>query len=265
MPSGAHAPNVIQTRNGLPQVDINKASNAGVSVNTYSQFDVQKNGAILNNSPVITNTQLAGQVSGNPNLSPGQSARIILNQVNSSSPSQLRGYLEVAGNRAEVVVANGSGIVVDGGGFINTTRGILTTGTPMLDAGGNLSGFKVTGGMITVQGAGLDATNIDQVDLISRAVQANAAIRANDLNVITGANQVNHDTLACQSSSSRSLTRAHNQERSHALRTACSVHAWHARWTILEATMHPVILRWAPIDLRFKKFIHSARVDRLTF
>ncbi|MBB5443892.1 filamentous hemagglutinin [Paraburkholderia sp. WSM4177] len=196
VPSGAHAPNVIQTRNGLPQVDINKASNAGVSVNTYSQFDVQKNGAILNNSPVITNTQLAGQVSGNPNLSPGQSARIILNQVNSNSPSQLRGYLEVAGNRAEVVVANGSGIVVDGGGFINTTRGILTTGTPMLDAGGNLSGFNVTGGMITVQGAGLDATNIDQVDLISRAVQANAAIRANDLNVITGANQVSHDTLA---------------------------------------------------------------------
>ncbi|MGF6810169.1 filamentous hemagglutinin [Paraburkholderia sp. Clong3] len=196
VPSGAHTPNVIQTRNGLPQVDINKASNAGVSINTYSQFDVQKNGAILNNSPVITNTQLAGQVSGNPNLSPGQSARIILNQVNSNSPSQLRGYLEVAGNRAEVVVANGSGIVVDGGGFINTTRGILTTGTPMLDAGGNLSGFNVTGGMITVQGAGLDATNIDQVDLISRAVEANAAIRANDLNVITGANQVNHDTLA---------------------------------------------------------------------
>ncbi|MGF6415365.1 filamentous hemagglutinin [Paraburkholderia sp. MM5482-R2] len=196
VPSGAHAPNVIQTRNGLPQVDINKASNAGVSVNTYSQFDVQKNGAILNNSPVITNTQLAGQVSGNPNLSPGQSARIILNQVNSNSPSQLRGYLEVAGNRAEVVVANGSGIVVDGGGFINTTRGILTTGTPMLDAGGNLSGFNVTGGMITVKGAGLDATNIDQVDLISRAVEANAAIRANGLNVIAGANRVNHDTLA---------------------------------------------------------------------
>ncbi|MBB5460523.1 hemagglutinin repeat-containing protein [Paraburkholderia sp. Cpub6] len=196
VPSGAHAPNVIQTRNGLPQVDINKASNAGVSVNTYSQFDVQKNGAILNNSPVITNTQLAGQVSGNPNLSPGQSARIILNQVNSNSPSQLRGYLEVAGNRAEVVVANGSGIVVDGGGFINTTRGILTTGTPLLDAGGNLSGFNVTGGMITVQGAGLDATNIDQVDLISRAVEANAAIRANGLSVITGANQVSHDTLA---------------------------------------------------------------------
>ncbi|MBN3805140.1 filamentous hemagglutinin N-terminal domain-containing protein [Paraburkholderia sp. Ac-20336] len=196
VPSGAHAPTVIQTQNGLPQVNINKPGGAGVSVNTYSQFDVQKPGVILNNSPTIVQTQQAGQINGNPDLSPGQSARIILNQVNSNSPSQLRGYLEVAGNKAEVVVANGSGIVVDGGGFINTTRGILTTGTPRLDASGNLTGFDVAGGNITVQGAGLNTRNIDQVDLIARAVQANAAIYANTLNVVTGANQVDHDTLA---------------------------------------------------------------------
>ncbi|WP_175153472.1 filamentous hemagglutinin N-terminal domain-containing protein, partial [Paraburkholderia ultramafica] len=194
--AGAHTPTVIQTANGLPQVNINRPSGAGVSVNTYSQFDVQKPGVILNNSPAIVQTQQAGMINGNANLLPGQSARIILNQVSSSSPSQMRGYLEVAGSKAEVVISNGSGIVVDGGGFINTTRGILTTGTPLLDASGNLTGFSVTGGNITVQGAGLNATNVDQVDLIARAVQANAAIYANSLNVVTGANQVDHDTLA---------------------------------------------------------------------
>ncbi|WP_134167283.1 hemagglutinin repeat-containing protein, partial [Paraburkholderia caballeronis] len=198
VPSGAHAPNVIGTANGLPQVNVQKPSGAGVSVNTYSQFDVQRQGAILNNSPVITNTQLAGQINGNPNFGANDAAKIIINQVNSSNPSQLRGYVEVAGKRAEVVVANGSGIVVDGGGFINTTRGILTTGNPVLDASGNLSGFNVNGGSIAVQGAGLNATNVDQVDLIARAVQANAAIYANTLNVVTGANAVNHDTLAAQ-------------------------------------------------------------------
>ncbi|WP_175197347.1 hemagglutinin repeat-containing protein, partial [Paraburkholderia caffeinitolerans] len=106
------------------------------------------------------------------------------------------GHLEVAGNRAEVVIANPSGIAVNGGGFINTSRAILTTGTPNYAGNGSLSGFNVTGGNITVSGAGLDASNVDQVDLLSRAVQANAAIYAKNLNVVTGANRVDHDTLA---------------------------------------------------------------------
>ncbi|MFL9966914.1 hypothetical protein PQR02_39470 [Paraburkholderia sediminicola] len=61
-------------------------------------------------------------------------------------------------------------------GFINTTRGVLTTGTPLLDAGGNLRGFDATGGNITVPVAGPKVTNVDQVDRLARAVQANAAI-----------------------------------------------------------------------------------------
>ena len=187
---------VIQTQNGLPQVNIARPSGAGVSVNTYSQFDVQKPGAILNNSPVIVNTQQAGQINGNPNFAAGQYAKIIVNQVNSSAASQINGTVEVAGNKAEVVIANGSGISINGGGFLNTSRAILTTGTPSYAADGSLTGFDVRGGQITVQGAGLNAANIDQVDLITRAVSANAAIYANTLNVITGANHVDHDTLA---------------------------------------------------------------------
>ncbi|WP_244321898.1 hemagglutinin repeat-containing protein [Burkholderia reimsis] len=193
--AGANAPSVIQTQNGLQQVNITKPSGAGVSLNTYSQFDVPKQGVIVNNSPTLTSTQQAGYVNGNPNLSPNGSARIIINQVNSSNPSQLKGFVEIAGQRAEMIISNPSGLVVDGGGFINTSRAILTTGTPNLNADGSLAGFSVTRGLIAVQGAGLNATNVDQVDLISRAVQANAAIYASNLNVIAGANQVNHDTL----------------------------------------------------------------------
>ncbi|WP_085561807.1 hemagglutinin repeat-containing protein [Burkholderia pseudomallei] len=193
--AGANAPSVIQTQNGLQQVNITKPSSAGVSLNTYSQFDVPKQGVIVNNSPTLTNTQQAGYVNGNPNLSPNGSAKIIINQVNSNNPSQLKGFVEIAGQRAEMIISNPSGLVVDGGGFINTSRAILTTGTPNLNADGSLAGFSVTRGLITVQGAGLNATNVDQVDLISRAVQANAAIYATNLNVIAGANQVNHDTL----------------------------------------------------------------------
>lgn len=164
--AGANAPSVIQTQNGLQQVNITKPSGAGVSLNTYSQFDVPKVGVIVNNSPTLTNTQQAGYINGNPNLSPNGVARIIINQVNSNNPSQLKGYVEIAGQRAEMIISNPSGLVVDGGGFINTSRAILTTGTPSLNADGSLAGFNVTRGLITVQGAGLTATNVDQVDLI---------------------------------------------------------------------------------------------------
>ncbi|MEZ0603740.1 hemagglutinin repeat-containing protein [Paraburkholderia sp. IW21] len=196
VPGGAHAPSVVQTQNGLDQVNINRPSGAGVSMNTYGRFDVPSKGAILNNSPTIVQTQQAGTINGNPNFAAGQSAKIIVNQVNSASASQLNGFLETAGNRAEVIIANPSGISVNGGGFINTSRAILTTGTPNYAADGSVSGFNITGGNITVSGAGLNASNVDQVDFLARAVQANAAIYAKNLNVVTGANSVDHDTLS---------------------------------------------------------------------
>ncbi|MGN4020697.1 ESPR-type extended signal peptide-containing protein, partial [Burkholderia gladioli] len=64
--AGPSAPAVIQTPNGLPQVNINKPGGSGVSVNTYNQFDVQKAGAILNNSATMVQTQLGGWINGNP-------------------------------------------------------------------------------------------------------------------------------------------------------------------------------------------------------
>ncbi|WP_152608066.1 hemagglutinin repeat-containing protein [Burkholderia sp. A9] len=196
VPTPGASTQVIQTPNGLPQVNVARPSGAGVSVNTYNQFDVQKAGAILNNSATMVQTQQAGWINGNPNYGAGQAARIVVNQVNSPNPSQIRGTVEIAGARAELVLANPSGIFVDGGGFLNTSRATLTTGVPFYGADGSLAGYNVNRGLVTVAGAGLNAANIDQVDLIARAVQVNAAVYAKNLNVIAGAAQVNHDTLA---------------------------------------------------------------------
>ncbi|KVV30944.1 cell surface protein [Burkholderia cepacia] len=196
IPTPGTSTQVIQTPNGLPQVNVAKPSGAGVSVNTYNQFDIQKAGAILNNSATMVQTQQAGWINGNPNYGAGQVARIIVNQVNSPNPSQIRGALEIAGTRAELVIANPSGILVDGGTFLNTSRATLTTGVPFYGADGSLAGYKVDRGLVTVSGAGLNATGTDQVDLIARAVQVNSAIYAKNLNVIAGATQVNHNTLA---------------------------------------------------------------------
>ena len=89
-------PTIHQTDNGIPLVNIQTPTAAGVSRNSYSQFDVSNQGAILNNSRTNTSTQLGGWVDGNPWLATG-SARVILNEVNSTSPSHLNGWIEVAG------------------------------------------------------------------------------------------------------------------------------------------------------------------------
>ena len=83
----------------MPLVNIQTPSAAGVSRNTYSQFDVNNNGSILNNSRSNVQTQLGGFVQGNPYLATG-TARIILNEVNSTNPSYLNGYVEVASSQS---------------------------------------------------------------------------------------------------------------------------------------------------------------------
>ncbi|QNK67635.1 hemagglutinin repeat-containing protein [Variovorax sp. PAMC26660] len=185
-------PTVLVAPNGVPLINIATPSAAGVSRNVYNQFNVAPNGAILNNSRSNVQTQLGGYVQGNPFLATGP-ARIILNEVNGGSPSQLRGYIEVGGQRAEVVIANPAGISVDGGGFINASRATLTTGTPQFSPSGSLDSFLVRGGTVTIDGAGLDARTTDYAAILARAVQTNAGIWASELKVVTGANQISAD------------------------------------------------------------------------
>ncbi|ASG19235.1 hemagglutinin repeat-containing protein [Salmonella enterica] len=185
---GNQQPLITHSANGTPQVNIQTPSAGGVSHNTYSQFDVSHQGAILNNSHVNVQTQLGGMVAGNPWLAKGE-ARIILNEVNSRNPSQLNGFVEVAGKKAQVVIANPAGISCDGCGFINANRATLTTGQPQMK-NGSLTGFNVERGEMQVTGKGMDASRTDYTDIIARSVKVNAGIWAQDLKVTTGRNLV---------------------------------------------------------------------------
>ncbi|MDR6586481.1 filamentous hemagglutinin family protein [Herbaspirillum frisingense] len=184
-------PTVLVTPNGVPVVNIQTPSSAGVSMNQYRQFDVGANGVILNNARVTTATQLGGQVTGNPWLATG-AARVIVNQVNSTNPSYLRGYLEVAGARAQVVVANPAGISCAGCGFINASRATLTTGLPQV-SNGSLESYRVAGGTVSIDGNGMDASRTDYAEIIARAVQVNAGMWAPELKVSAGLNTVSAD------------------------------------------------------------------------
>lgn len=182
---GSQRPTVLTAPNGIPLVNLQAPSAAGVSRNTYRQFDVGAQGVILNNSRSDTATQLGGWVQGNPWMGRGE-ARVILNEVNSSAASQLNGYVEVAGRRAEVIIANPAGIQVNGGGFINASSATLTTGAPQFDAVGRVSGFAVQGGLIRIDGAGLDARSTEYTALLSRAVELNAGFWAQAARIQTG-------------------------------------------------------------------------------
>jgi len=186
---GNQRPTVLSAPNGVEVVNIQTPSYAGVSRNVYETLNVPQQGMIFNNSRTNVQTELGGWIQGNPWLATG-SARIILNEINSSNPSYLNGYMEIAGSRAELIIANPNGISCNGCGFINASRGVLTTGTPIL-SGGDLTGYRVTGGTVNIWGNGLDASRSNYTDIIARAVEVNAGIWANDLKITTGANQVN--------------------------------------------------------------------------
>ncbi|WP_278252543.1 hemagglutinin repeat-containing protein [Stenotrophomonas maltophilia] len=188
---GRERPTMVTAPNGVPMVNITTPSAAGVSRNRYSQFDVGREGVILNNARGQVQTQLGGWVQGNPWLATG-SARVILNEVNGPA-SRLNGYVEVAGQRAEVIIANPAGIQVNGGGFLNASRVTLTTGTPMFTGAGALEGYRVTGGAIQIDGEGLDTSRADYTDLITRSLKVNAGIWANQLQATLGNNVVNAD------------------------------------------------------------------------
>ncbi|WP_237932446.1 hemagglutinin repeat-containing protein, partial [Buttiauxella sp. S19-1] len=191
------ATGIDQAGNGVPVVNIATPNGAGISHNQYQDYNVGKEGLILNNATgQLNQTQLGGIIQNNPNLKAGQEARGIINEVTGANRSQLQGYTEVAGKAANVMVANPYGITCNGCGFINTPNATLTTGKPVLDASGNLQSLDVTKGSITVEGKGLDASQSDALSIISRATEINADIHAKDLTVIAGANRVTPDGRA---------------------------------------------------------------------
>ncbi|MHC8377802.1 hemagglutinin repeat-containing protein [Pseudomonas sp. MDT1-16] len=185
-----------QAGNGVPIVNIATPNGSGLSHNQFHDYNVGAQGVILNNVAAQTGaTQLGGIIIGNPNMTNRVAAQTILNEVVGGSPSQLRGYTEVAGQSARVIVANPYGISCNGCGFINTPRVTLTTGKPVLDGGGRLDRFQVDQGSVSIDGAGLNANNVDRFEIITRSAKINAEIQANNLTLIAGRNDVNADNL----------------------------------------------------------------------
>ena len=189
--TNAPAANVYIAPNQKTTVVNIAAPNAtGLSTNQYSKFNVDAGGLVLNNAAVnagvTTQTQLAGQILANPNLV--YSARVILNQVMTGGErSSLNGFMEVAGAKADVLVANLNGITCAGCGFINTDRLTMTTGTPNFGNAGGLMSVTVQNGDILVTGTGLNVSGVELLNLVARTIKIDGPVNGNDLRVYAGA------------------------------------------------------------------------------
>jgi filamentous hemagglutinin len=192
-PSG-QKPIMDAAHNGVPIVDIAPPNSSGVSHNQFGDFNVNSEGMILNNSGNDIETKLAGWIAANPQLG-NLPANIILNEIMSSNPSHLNGALEIAGQNAELIIANPNGITCNGCGFINTSRASLIVGRPEFNQNGMIEAFQTANGLLTIGEKGLNALNIARLDLIARSMEVNGEVWANQLNTVLGSNRVHYQSL----------------------------------------------------------------------
>ncbi|EQD00560.1 filamentous hemagglutinin family N-terminal domain protein, partial [Neisseria meningitidis NM3141] len=171
---------ILKTNTGAPLVNIQTPNGRGLSHNRYTQFDVDNKGAVLNNDR-----------NNNPFVVKG-SAQLILNEVRGTA-SKLNGIVTVGGQKADVIIANPNGITVNGGGFKNVGRGILTTGAPQIGKDGALTGFDVRQGTLTVGAAGWnDKGGADYTGVLARAVALQGKLQGKNLAVSTGPQKVDY-------------------------------------------------------------------------
>ena len=188
---GKLGPKIEEARNGMTVVNINTPNDKGLSQNQYDAFNVDNKGLILNNANRPVNTELAGYIMGNPNLV-GPTANTILNEVTGTGATSMNGALEVAGNKAHVIIANPNGISVNNGTFINANSATLTTGNPIIN-NGSITGYQVQQGSITVGEKGLNASKTARTDMLAEAVQLNGKVWTQDAQVVTGKNAISVD------------------------------------------------------------------------
>lgn len=196
-------PTTYTHSSGTKVIDIEKPNAAGVSHNMYRDFNVDSKGLILNNSANDLKHDSLGNIAKNNNLTDG-SASVILNEVISNKSSALNGFIEVAGQKADVIIANPNGISCSGCSFVNTNKAILTTGKVNLSDSGEISSYTVTGGKLTIGQNGMDATNSYAV-LLADAIAINGTINAK--NAIVGSGNFTFDnSTGAMTSAGKSAT-----------------------------------------------------------
>ena len=206
-PGASNRPDILKAPNETLIINITNPDSKGVSINEYSRFNTPTTGTILNNSNKNIDTKIAGQIDANYRLN--KEASLIINKVNSAEKSSLKGNLEVAGSRADVVIANPNGISVDGLNMINSRSLTLTTGSINKLSPKEIE--LISNNSIDIVGDGLNDKSSDYTNVISNAINLNSNIHANELNII------GEKAVASSNGKLYNDVKAKNQENSFSL------------------------------------------------
>jgi len=215
-PDGSTNTQIDRAANNVPIVNIAAPNAGGLSHNKFNDYNVNPSGLILNNAIGSQNgviqTQIGGLINDNANLKDSGAASVILNEVTSNNISQINGYTEISGKKADLVLANPNGFVMNGAGFINVSRFTAVVGSANQfnpnpnDLTFRLSdnAYAVTHGFLpqlTIMGSGIDLENITSTDLVANVMNIVAPIYggSNDVNLRTGDQSFNYLTKSVTS------------------------------------------------------------------
>ena len=189
-PNSRYNTSLDRAQNGVPVVNISTPNGRGVSINEFLEYNVGREGQVLNNADNIGRSHLAGIINANPNLGPNQAANLILLQVNGANRSQIEGYIEaLSRQKVNVILSNENGIYLNGAGTINIKNFIPTTGKVKLKDG-DVIGIDVEKGRVIIGAGGFDATNTDYVNVIAKAMELQGNLVGNKVDVTLGENAV---------------------------------------------------------------------------
>ena len=189
-PNSNYNTKLDKSANGVPVVNISTPNKNGISINEFSEYNIGKEGQIINNADNIGRSHLGGLINANPNLAPNQAANLVILQVNGSNRSQIEGYLEaLSREKIDVILSNENGLYINNGGTINIKNFTATTGRVNLKDG-DFIGIDVERGNIVIGPKGMDGTNANYVELIAKTLELRGNVVTNDLKVVTGSNKI---------------------------------------------------------------------------
>ena len=189
-PNSKNNTKLDKAANGVPIVNISTPNKNGISVNDFSEYNIGKEGQIINNADNVGRSHLGGLINANPNLAPNQAANLVIFQVNGSNRSQIEGYLEaLSRQKIDVILSNENGLYINNGGTINIKNFTATTGRVNLKDG-DFIGIDVERGNIVIGPKGMDGTNANYVELIAKTLELRGNVVTKDLKVVTGSNKI---------------------------------------------------------------------------